>query len=512
MRATRSSSKSLPKSTRPSRVGTRRSATRRVTTVLVRRALVLALVLAAAVGVLLLQPRDEALQAVRAGSQRRDVRTRAERSATRPSSLATRGNASVVVQADAASRPTRGSSWGGTACAELWDVGRAPCLPHRFVFVGGLRRSGTSTTVGLLQQLEGASALEFDPLRPEHMEAAPWKALVDVHTGRRMKWAYFKEVIATGGAEGKLLQSVYPYRYALLDAKQAPLAALLAHPSAISPLISNASRRLLWAQWRRFWRPAAVFLDKSPENILMAPFLQGLFGARRTGFLFVLRHPLAWALAASKWGCTWYPLPAAEGTPAEGTPAGKAPAPECIEYLLHVWLAVHERVAAQLPGLRRAVLLRVESAEWSSLAWAKQAGLPRPPAALAQAWAETQRSVLRKSHQYVHCFLRGSAPAPRCAAPPRPVPIPPRPAPTRPGPTRPLPYPPRLPTCAARQCCSPAPASAPCFLHPASPDPRPHRPPARPAGLPRGSSARHAARRALGRRARRRGARGCSGS
>lgn len=464
----------------------------------------LALVLAAAVGVLLLQPRDEALQAVRAGSQRRDVRARAERSATRPSSLATRGNASVVVQADAASRPTR-----GTACAELWDVGRARCLPRRFVFVGGLQRSGTSTTVGLLQQLEGASALEFDPLQPEHMEAAPWKALVDVHTGRRMKWAYFKEVIATGGAEGKLLQSVYPYRYALLDAKQAPLAALLAHPSAISPLISNASRRLLWAQWRRFWRPAAVFLDKSPENILMAPFLQGLFGARRTGFLFVLRHPLAWALAASKWGCTWHPLPAAEGTPAEGTPAGKAPAPECIEHLLHVWLAVHERVAAQLPGLRRAVLLRIESAEWSSLGWAEKAGLPRPPAALTLAWAETQRSVLCKSHQYVHCFLRGSAPAPRCAAPPRPVPIPPRPVPTRPDPCPThLNCPLALLANAARRSLLPA----PCSLHPASPDPRPHRPPARPAGLPRGSNALRAARRELGRRARRRGAGGCSGS
>ena len=88
------------------------------------------------------------------------------------------------------------------------------------------------------------------------MEAAPWKALVDVHTGRRMKWAYFKEVIATGGAEGKLLQDVFPYRYTVFDAKYAPLDALLAHPTALSPLVANASRRRLWAQWRRFWRPA----------------------------------------------------------------------------------------------------------------------------------------------------------------------------------------------------------------------------------------------------------------
>ena len=250
MRAMRSS-KSLPKSTRPSRVGTRRSATRRVTTVLVRRALVLALVLAAAVGVLLLQPRDEALQAVRAGSQRRDVRARAERSATRPSFLATRGRVRRRPGRRCVKDSRQQLGWHRLRRAVGCGQGAMSAAPFRLCWwaaaFGHLHHGG-------LQQLEGASALEFDPLRPEHMEAAPWKALVDVHTGRRMKWAYFKEVIATGGAEGKLLQSVYPYRYALLDAKQAPLAALLAHPSAISPLISNASRRLLWAQWRRFWR------------------------------------------------------------------------------------------------------------------------------------------------------------------------------------------------------------------------------------------------------------------
>ena len=34
------------------------------------------------------------------------------------------------------------------------------------------------------------------------------------------------EVVATGGAEGKLLQSVFPYRYAVWDAKFARPAAL----------------------------------------------------------------------------------------------------------------------------------------------------------------------------------------------------------------------------------------------------------------------------------------------
>ncbi|KOO53627.1 hypothetical protein Ctob_015835, partial [Chrysochromulina tobinii] len=147
----------------------------------------------------------------------------------------------------------------------------------------GLQRSGTSTLAELLGVLPGVSPLHFDARSARHMEAAPWKSLVDVHTGRRMKWAYFREVVSTGGAEGKLLQSVFPYRYAVWDAKFGRLPALLAHPSRLSPLLTNATREQLWDEWRQFWstRPARVLLDKSPENVLMAPFLEALLGRRR---------------------------------------------------------------------------------------------------------------------------------------------------------------------------------------------------------------------------------------
>ena len=33
----------------------------------------------------------------------------------------------------------------------------------------------------------------------------------------------------------------------------------------------------------------------------MGPFLQAAFGAPRTSFVFVMRHPLVWALAIEKW-------------------------------------------------------------------------------------------------------------------------------------------------------------------------------------------------------------------
>ena len=168
------------------------------------------------------------------------------------------------------SLPTRQAIFHDTAdesaCEDVSKIGNADCLPRRLIFVGGLQRSGTSTLAALLDALPGAAGLHFDAHNATHMETAPWKRLVDVHTGRWMKWAYFKEVISTGGAEGKLLQSVFPYRYSVWDARYTRVPALLAQPSALSPLISSSSRDLLWAQWRRFWTPGPAFIDKSPEN------------------------------------------------------------------------------------------------------------------------------------------------------------------------------------------------------------------------------------------------------
>ena len=53
------------------------------------------------------------------------------------------------------------------------------------------------------------------------METAPWKRQVDVHTGTWMKYAYFKEVVATGGAEGKQLEQLANYEEG--EEKPAPL-------------------------------------------------------------------------------------------------------------------------------------------------------------------------------------------------------------------------------------------------------------------------------------------------
>jgi hypothetical protein len=74
-------------------------------------------------------------------------------------------------------------------CARLEDIGVERCLPRRMVFVGGLQRSGTSTLAALLSGLPGTSGLRFEPRSATHMGAAPWKRLIDTHTGTWMKWA-----------------------------------------------------------------------------------------------------------------------------------------------------------------------------------------------------------------------------------------------------------------------------------------------------------------------------------
>ena len=95
-------------------------------------------------------------------------------------------------------------------------------------------------SLGLVRAAGCKSGLVFNPESVTHMEAAPWKRVVDTHTGRWMKWAYFKEVIATGGAEGKLLQRVQPLHVVPHGLRGAAWAA--AAPAWTRPPRAGASR------------------------------------------------------------------------------------------------------------------------------------------------------------------------------------------------------------------------------------------------------------------------------
>jgi hypothetical protein len=145
-------------------------------------------------------------------------------------------------------------------------------MPHRFVFICGLHRSGTSLAHRLLAAHPQVSGF--------HDTGAPED-------------------------EGQHLQSVYP------PARQfggpgkfcfSPDAYLTER----SPLVTEANRRKLFEQWSRYWDVSKpVLIEKSPPNIIRSRFLQAMFP--ESYFIFLVRHPIAVSLATQKWSKTQLP-------------------------------------------------------------------------------------------------------------------------------------------------------------------------------------------------------------
>ena len=140
---------------------------------------------------------------------------------------------------------------------------------HRFLFLGGLHRSGTSIVHRLLREHPDTSGIEGS--------AAPQD-------------------------EGQHLQSVFPVaqafggpgRFAFTDA---------AHLTETDPLVSLANREQLLREWGPWFDlDRTVLLEKSPPNLLRTRFLQALFPGAR--FVILVRHPVAVSLATVKWSKT----------------------------------------------------------------------------------------------------------------------------------------------------------------------------------------------------------------
>ena len=137
---------------------------------------------------------------------------------------------------------------------------------HRFVFLAGLHRSGTTVLARLLAA------------HPEISGFSDTGAPAD---------------------EGQHLQSVYPSDHEYGRPGRFGFATEM-HLTETSPLVSEESATTLFEEWSPYWdlsRP--VLLEKSPPNLLKTRFLQALYPG--SSFVVVVRHPIPVSLATAKW-------------------------------------------------------------------------------------------------------------------------------------------------------------------------------------------------------------------
>lgn len=141
-----------------------------------------------------------------------------------------------------------------------------PAADHKFVFLCGLHRSGTSPLFRILR---------------EHPEISGFR-----DTG-------------VPEDEGQHLQTVFPPgkiyggpgRFGFDQA---------AHLTETSELVTSENREKLLQEWAKYWDlRKSCLLEKSPPNLIRTRFLQAMFP--QSSFVVILRHPVAASLATSKW-------------------------------------------------------------------------------------------------------------------------------------------------------------------------------------------------------------------
>jgi Sulfotransferase family len=137
---------------------------------------------------------------------------------------------------------------------------------HRFVFVAGLHRSGTT----LLARLLAA-----------HPEVSGFS-----DTG-------------VPADEGQHLQSVYPSDHEYGRPGRFGFAPEM-HLTESAPLVSEQTAQRLFEEWSPHWdlsRP--LLLEKSPPNLIKTRFLQALYP--NSAFVVIVRHPIPVSIPTAKW-------------------------------------------------------------------------------------------------------------------------------------------------------------------------------------------------------------------
>jgi hypothetical protein len=181
----------------------------------------------------------------------------------------------------------------------------------RYVFVGGLHRSGTTPLSRMLAAHPEVSGLSETGVSED---------------------------------EGLHLQQVYP-RIRVYGGMGRFANAPAAHLSGKSPLVTPENAERLIGAWSPYWdldRP--YLLEKSPANLIMGGFLQALFPG--SALIVVVRHPIAVALAMQKWN----PLIISRNGRRRTSLAG----------LVAHWLRAHEILRADAASLERLHVVRYE--------------------------------------------------------------------------------------------------------------------------------------------------------
>ena len=181
------------------------------------------------------------------------------------------------------------------------DKTLAELAAHRFVFVAGLHKSGTSVLYRSLAAHPETSGFGATPA-PEN--------------------------------EGQHLQTVYPSARSIGGPGRFGFHPL-AHLTEASPLVTEENRLRLFTDWARYWdlgRP--VLVEKSPPNLVRMRFLQAMFP--NSHFIAIIRHPIPVALSTQKW------------------------AKVSLLSMIKHWTVCHETFEADKPHVQRLLTIRYE--------------------------------------------------------------------------------------------------------------------------------------------------------
>jgi hypothetical protein len=141
-----------------------------------------------------------------------------------------------------------------------------PMENHKFLFIGGLHRSGTTILAKCLQahpQISGFENTGADKDEGQHLQTL------------------FSPAREYGGA------GIFGFHKAAYLDEQ-------------SPLVTAAKGEKLFNEWKPYWNLSKpVLLEKSLPTLIRTRFLQALFP--QSYFVIVTRHPIATTLATKKW-------------------------------------------------------------------------------------------------------------------------------------------------------------------------------------------------------------------